>query len=311
MRINRFLAASGLGSRRSCEELILAGRVTINGQICQNLATEVSETDFVKVGSRRVLPEKHMYVLLHKPRGYICTASDTHDRLTIFDLLPAGWPRLFHVGRLDRDSEGLLILTNDGDLGLHLTHPRFKIEKEYEVLLDRPFDAAADTARLLRGVNIEGGRAKADAVRQLSPMLLRIVLRQGLKRQIRLMLYKVGYEVKRLIRTRIGGLRLTELRAGEWRALTAAEGKGRLGERPQAPKAKGREEGEGATRGGKPKGGLKEGRETKARTAGRSAEPARGRAASHRRGARGAASSRTGVSGSGSAASAPRAGRRP
>ena len=167
MRINRFLAASGLGSRRSCEELILTGKVTINGQICQNLATEVSEADFVKVGSRRILPEKHLYILLHKPRGYLCTASDTHDRHTIFELLPAHWPRLFHVGRLDRDSEGLLILTNDGDLGLHLTHPRYKIEKEYEVLLDRPFDTAKDTPRLLHGVSnrrrpCKGGLRAAD-----------------------------------------------------------------------------------------------------------------------------------------------------
>ena len=233
MRLNRFLAAAGLGSRRSCEDLILGGTVTINGQICQNLATEVKEEDFVKVGSRRVLPEKHLYILLHKPRGYLCTAADTHDRHTIFELLPGSWPRLFHVGRLDRDSEGLLILTNDGDLALHLTHPRFKIEKEYEVLLDRPYDGARDTPKLLRGVNTIHGRAKADSVRQVSPMLLRIVLRQGLKRQIRLMLYKVGYEVKRLIRTRIGPLRLTELRAGEWRQLTAAEVKALRAERPQ------------------------------------------------------------------------------
>lgn len=223
MRLNRYLAASGLGSRRSCEELILGGGVTINGKVCQTLATEVSEEDFVKVGGRRILPEKPLYILLHKPRGYLCTAADTHERRTVFDLLPGHWPRLFHVGRLDRDSEGLLLLTNDGDLGLRLTHPRYKVEKEYEVLLDRPFDAAADTPRLLRGVSIEGGRAKAEEVRQLSPVLLRIVLRQGLKRQIRLMLYKLGYEVRRLIRIRIGPLRLAKLRAGEWRALTAAE----------------------------------------------------------------------------------------
>ncbi len=208
MRLNRFLAAAGLGSRRGCEGLILGGKVTVNGQVVTRLATEVTERDFVKLGGRRIVPEKPLYILLHKPRGYLCTAEDTHDRQTIFELLPGKWPRLFHVGRLDRESEGLLILTNDGELGLHLTHPRYKIEKEYEVLLDRPFDAAKDAARLLRGVNIEGGRAKADQVRQLSPNLLRIVLRQGLKRQIRLMLYKVGYEVERLVRTRIGPLRL-------------------------------------------------------------------------------------------------------
>ncbi len=215
--------------------MIRAGSVSINGQICQDLATEVTEADFVKVGSRRIVPEKHLYILLHKPRGYLCTAADTHDRHTIFDLLPGNWPRLFHVGRLDRDSEGLLILTNDGDLGLHLTHPRYKIEKEYEVLLDRPFDAARDASRLLRGVTTEHGRAKADSVRQLAPNLLRIVLRQGMKRQIRLMLYKVGYEVKRLIRTRIGPLRLAELRTGEWRMLTAAEVKALRTERPEQP----------------------------------------------------------------------------
>jgi 23S rRNA pseudouridine2605 synthase len=233
MRLNRFLAASGLGSRRSCEELILGGRVSVNGQICQNLATEVSGEDFVKVGSRRIVPEKPLYILLHKPRGYLCTAADTHERRTIFDLLPGHWPRLFHVGRLDRDSEGLMILTNDGDLGLRLTHPRYKIDKEYEVLLDRPFDAAKDAPKLLRGVNTEHGRAKAETVRQLSPMVLRIVLRQGLKRQIRLMLYKVGYEVERLIRIRIGPLRLSGLRAGEWRVLTGAEVEALRSERPE------------------------------------------------------------------------------
>ena len=233
MRLNRFLAASGLGSRRSCEELILGGHVTVNGQLCQNLSTDVGEADFVKVGSRRIVPEKHLYIVLHKPRGYLCTASDTHDRRTIFELLPGKWPRLFHVGRLDRESEGLLILTNDGELGLKLTHPRYKIEKEYEVLLDRPFDVVADTPRLLRGVSIEGGRAKAERVRQLSPLVLRIVLRQGLKRQIREMLYKLGYEVERLIRIRIGPLRLTGLRAGEWRALTAAEVQALAAETPQ------------------------------------------------------------------------------
>jgi 23S rRNA pseudouridine2605 synthase len=278
MRINRFLAASGLGSRRSCEQLILGGSVTINGQICHNLATEVSEEDFVKVGSRRILPEKHLYILLHKPRGYLCTASDTHDRRTIFELLPGHWPRLFHVGRLDRDSEGLLILSNDGELGLRLTHPRYKIEKEYEVLLDRPFDAAKDAPKLLRGVTIEHGRARADAVRQLSPNLLRVVLRQGLKRQIRLMFYKVGYEVKRLIRIRIGPLRLGDLRAGEWRALTAAEATALRSERPEPP---GRTGG-GPVRPGKPR-----------------SAPA------------GKKIGRSRANGKGSASSAPRAARRP
>ncbi len=208
------------------------------------------------------------------------------------------------MGRLDRESEGLLILTNDGDLALRLTHPRYKIEKEYEVLLDRPFDSAADTPRLLRGVNIEGGWAKAEAVRRLSPVLLRIVLRQGLKRQIRLMLYKLGYEVKRLIRMRIGGLRLTELRAGEWRALTAAEVEALRKERVGVSKGTGREAGESSSRAGRP-GGAAEG--TKDRT-GRRAKPAGRREGSRpRRGS----SARSRINGKGSAASTPRAGRRP
>jgi 23S rRNA pseudouridine2605 synthase len=244
MRINRFLAAAGLGSRRSCEELVRGGSVTINGQVCQKLATEVSEKDFVKVGSKRILPEKHLYILLHKPSGTISTASDTHDRRTIFDLIPRQWPRLFHVGRLDRDSEGLLLLTNDGDFALRLTHPRYKIEKEYEVLLDRPFDAAADTPRMLKGVRIAEGRAIAESVRVLGPNIVRIVLRQGMKRQIRLMLYKLGYEVERLVRIRIGPLWLGDLRAGEWRALTGAEVEAlsrppkETGKRTAAPKTK-------------------------------------------------------------------------
>jgi 23S rRNA pseudouridine2605 synthase len=291
MRINRFLAASGLGSRRSCEELILTGSVTINGKVCQNLATEVSEEDFVKVGSRRILPEKHLYILLHKPRGYLCTAADTHDRHTIFELLPPKWPRLFHVGRLDRDSEGLLILSNDGDLGLHLTHPRYKIEKEYEVLLDHPYKGAIDTPKLLRGVSIEGGRARAESVRQLSPVLLRIVLRQGMKRQIRQMLYKVGYEVERLIRIRIGPLRLTELRAGEWRALTAAEVKELQSVTLEASKETGKEGAGGPSRAGRQKGKREETRDRPERgvaSAGRAGasrpRSARGRASAGFRG---------------------------
>lgn len=222
MRLNRFLAAAGFGSRRGCEELIRASRVQVNGQVVTKLATEVSAADFVKVNGKRAVAEEPLYVLLHKPRGYLCTAADERDRSTIFELLPRHWPRVFHVGRLDKESEGLLILTNDGDLALHLTHPRFKIEKEYEVLLDKEFEMA-DREKMLKGVFIEGGRARADAVHKLLPTVLRVILRQGMKRQIRLMLNALGYEVKALARTRIGSLRLDQMRPGEWRFLTGKE----------------------------------------------------------------------------------------
>ena len=222
MRLNRFLASAGLGSRRSCEELIRTGQVTINGVLCENLATTVEPSDVVKVGQRVLHSAAPMTLLLHKPPGYLCTASDTHERQTIFDLLPPNFPRLFHVGRLDRDSEGLLILTNDGDLSLKLTHPRYKVEKEYEVVLDRAFDFEK-TEKLLHGISLEEGWAKAEAVYKLGSNKLKVILRQGLKRQIRNMFYALGYEVEKLVRVRIGSLKIGEMPPGTVRALTQKE----------------------------------------------------------------------------------------
>lgn len=222
MRLNRFLASAGFGSRRGCEQLVREGQVTINGRVCTELATQVAPGDAVKVRNKLVKQEPPLTVLLNKPRGYVCTASDERDRRTIFDLLPAKFPRLFHVGRLDKESEGLLLLTNDGDLSLRLTHPRYKVEKEYQVHLDRAFDPV-HAAGLLKGVFMEGGRAKAESVRQIGPHKLRVVLRQGLKRQIRQMFYTLGYEVERLVRVRIGPLTVKDLPPGRWRTLSEKE----------------------------------------------------------------------------------------
>jgi 23S rRNA pseudouridine2605 synthase len=222
MRLNRFLAAAGLGSRRSVEELIRTGRVKINGRVTTELATKVRSEDSVKVGSRVLKSEPALTALLYKPRGVVCTAKDERGREIIFDLLPKNWPRVFHVGRLDRESEGLMLVTNEGDLALALTHPRFKIEKEYEVRLDRPFDPA-HRDKLLRGFSIPGGRGKVERVEIASPQLLRLTLLQGIKRQIRLMLYELGYEVENLCRIRIGNLRIGRMRPAEWRLLTARE----------------------------------------------------------------------------------------
>ncbi len=222
MRLNRFLASAGLGSRRSVEALILQERVRINGRIVTDLATQVLPTDAVKVGSRLLKAERPLHAVLHKPRGYICTADDPAERTIIFSLLPPDWPRVHHVGRLDKESEGLLILTNDGDLTNHLTHPRHEVEKEYEVLLDKTFDLA-DRAKLMQGFRILPGYARCEHVEVLRPNHLRLVLRQGLNRQIRLMLFELGYEVERLVRVRIGSIRIQSLPPGEWRLLTQKE----------------------------------------------------------------------------------------
>ena len=223
MRLNRFLASAGLSSRRGVEQLITEGRVRINGRVVTDLATKVEPSDAVKVGSRLVHSERPLHAVLMKPRGYVCSADDELGRETIFALLPPTWPRVFHVGRLDMESEGLLIVTNDGDLSLALTHPRHQVEKEYEVLLDKSFDAA-DRAKLLRGFSIMGGRGKFERIVVLdNPRHLNIILKHGIKRQIRLMFYEMGYEVERLVRVRIGPIKIARLRPGEWRLLTAKE----------------------------------------------------------------------------------------
>jgi 23S rRNA pseudouridine2605 synthase len=222
MRLNRFLAAAGLGSRRKCDELIASGRVTINGAVCTDFSAQPTERDHVKVDGKLVHPERTTTIVLHKPAGFVSTRSDPHARDTIFDLLPPKFPRLFNIGRLDAQSEGLLLLTNDGDLAQRLTHPRFKIEKEYEVTLDRQWQSEHEQ-KLLRGVFLDGQRAQITRVHPIRQTRLRLVLRQGINQQIRRMLYAVGYEVKRLVRVRIGNLRLGDLPRGQWRALTKAE----------------------------------------------------------------------------------------
>jgi 23S rRNA pseudouridine2605 synthase len=166
--------------------------------------------------------ERKMMAVLHKPKGFVCTASQTEDHRTIYDLLPKEWPRVFYVGRLDKDSEGLLLVTNDGDLAQRLAHPSHKVDKEYVVTLDKPLEQH-DRLKLLRGFMIEPGRAKCEEAVFEPPCGARVVLRQGLKRQLRLMFYRLGYEVERLVRVRIGGLRLEDLPPGGWRVLSGKE----------------------------------------------------------------------------------------
>lgn len=222
MRLNRFLAAAGLGSRRHCDELIAEGRVTVNGQPCTNFGTQVEERDHVKVGHRLVRRAETLTIALHKPAGFVSTRRDPKATDTIYDLLPAKFSRLFNVGRLDARTEGLLLLTSDGDLAQRLTHPRYKVEKEYEVTLDRIWDHKF-AKKLLDGIYLDGRRARLVRMQPFGPTRLRVVLQQGLNRQIRRMFYEIGYEVERLVRTRIGPLRLGDLPRGSWRPLTKIE----------------------------------------------------------------------------------------
>ncbi|HZR04350.1 MAG TPA: pseudouridine synthase [Candidatus Udaeobacter sp.] len=222
MRLNRFLAAAGLGSRRRCDELIAARRVTINGSVCTNFSMQPAPRDHVKVDGKLIRAVPALTIMLNKPAGFVSTRKDPHARDTVFALLPKKFPRLFTIGRLDAQTQGLLLLTNDGELAQRLAHPRFKIEKEYQVTLDRPWDPAL-APKVLRGILLDGQRAKITALRPLSPTRLRVVLRQGINRQIRRMFEVVGYRVKHLLRVRIGNLRLGDLPCGHWRTLTQRE----------------------------------------------------------------------------------------
>lgn len=219
VRLNRFLAAAGIASRRSADQLIAAGRVTVNGKTCRDFHFQPVPTDHVKVDGKLVHQRAQVYLALNKPSGFVCTRRDPLATDTIYDLLPRNFSSLSYVGRLDAQSEGLLLLTNDGDLAQRLTHPRFKIEKEYEVTIDKP--ASHDLPRkLLGGISLDGQRARAIRVQQTSPTKLRIVLQQGITRQIRRMLEHLGFRAKRLRRIRISNLRLGDMPLGHWRVLT-------------------------------------------------------------------------------------------
>jgi 23S rRNA pseudouridine2605 synthase len=222
VRLNRFLAAAGVGSRRHCDDLIAAGRVTVNGKVCTNFSAQPGERDHVKVDRRLIRVVPALTIMLHKPAGFVSTRKDERARDIVFDLLPQKFSRLFNIGRLDAQTEGLLLLTNDGDLAQRLTHPRYETDKEYDVTLDRPWDPAL-TAKLLRGILLNGQRARIARLHSVSPMRLRIVLQQGINRQIRRMFEAVGYRVKHLLRVRVGNLRLGDLPRGHWRALTKRE----------------------------------------------------------------------------------------
>jgi 23S rRNA pseudouridine2605 synthase len=222
MRLNRYLALCGLGSRRACEEVILGGGVRINGRPVRELATVVNPDDTVVARGRVVRPAQLRYVVLHKPSGCLSSRQSQGGKSTVYDLIPRDAANLPHVGRLDAESEGLLLLSNDGALAQAITHPSRHVEKEYEVILDRTFDPQL-VPKLLKGIYLEEGRAKAAHVHIEGGNKLRVVLTQGINRQIRRMFAALGYKVKRLTRTRLGPLKLGRLPRGAWRELTARE----------------------------------------------------------------------------------------
>lgn len=221
-RLNKYLASCGIGSRRACDELIQAGHVEINGQPCLNPATRVGTDDFVRFDGRRVVAKRIDTVMLHKPAGLVCSKDDELGRHTIFSLLPGALQHLNHVGRLDLDSEGLLLLTNDGTLAQDLLHPSKNIEKEYIVTANQTVsDQHLD--QFLVGLYTEEGKLQAKEVERLSPRRIRIVLVTGHKRQIRVMFQTLGYSVQRLVRVRIGSFELVDIHPGKWRPVTPAE----------------------------------------------------------------------------------------
>ncbi len=228
-RLQKVLARAGVASRRKCEELIAAGRVTVDGRVVTQMGVKVdSSRQDIRFDGERIASEKKVYYILNKPRGVLCTNEESlAGRLTrAIDLLPNVRERLFSVGRLDMNSEGLLILTNDGAFANRIAHPRYEVPKTY--IVDVKGEVHQNSVeRLVAGVKLEGELAQAMRARILQRSAeesrLEITLTEGRKREIRRMLETMGFEVVRLKRIRVGSLRLDELRAGEYRPLTPVE----------------------------------------------------------------------------------------
>lgn len=225
MRINKYLAQCGVASRRECDRLIAEGKVTVNGRPA-GLGDDVNDGDNIKVEGRPVSVKKNEYYLLHKPKGYLCTVSDDKGRKTVMDILGAGVGRVYPVGRLDYDSEGLLILTTDGELAQHLTHPSNEVPKTYLVKVEGRL-TEADLNPIRSGIEIDGyvtKKCRAHIVETNKDYTkVELVLREGKNREIRKMFAAIGREVTLLKRTKVGELTLRGLDRGAFRKLTPAE----------------------------------------------------------------------------------------
>ena len=219
VRLNKFLAMCGYESRRAADKLIAEGRVEVNGQRVETPGLRVMPTDFVKVDGHHATPKDVVTLLLNKPRGFVCSREAQGAPGTVFDLLPPKFRYANYAGRLDEDSEGLLIFTNDGELMQRISHPAGGIEKEYWVTLDQAFDGSV-LIQLLKGLHLPEGQAKAKYVSRLSARRACVVLEQGLKRQVRQMFACLGLRVKKLVRVRIGSLWGGDLEPGHCALLT-------------------------------------------------------------------------------------------
>jgi 23S rRNA pseudouridine2605 synthase len=220
MRLNAYLARTGVASRRGADELIKRGRIRVNG-VTAGLSTYVQEGDVVDLDGRLLLPQALAYVLLHKPAGVVTTASDPHGRPTVVGLIEHE-SRVVPVGRLDADTTGALLLTNDGELAHRLAHPRYEVDKVYEAEVEgEPSDEAL--AALERGVELDDGPTAPARARRLGPSTIELSIHEGRKHQVKRMLEAVGHPVTRLHRSRYAGLTTEGLEPGQWRELNAAE----------------------------------------------------------------------------------------
>ena len=224
MRLAKFLAHAGVASRRGAETIIADGRVTIAGKTVTDPARDVDVDSGVAVDGKFLEgPEERMVFLVHKPKGVLSTAADTHGRRTIVDLVPSRGARLYPVGRLDADSTGLILVTNDGDLAQRLTHPSFEVPRTYRATV-RPIPVPEHALRRLReGIDLDDGRTAPAKVRQLKPGVLELTIHEGRNHQVKRMCEAVGHRVNTLQRIRFGPLRLDDLPEGAHRRLRAAE----------------------------------------------------------------------------------------
>ena len=227
IRLNKFIANSGVCSRRAADTLIQAGAITVNGQVVTELGTKVNVlTDDIRMSGERLKGEKKVYAVMNKPKGFVTSASDPHAEKTVMDLMKGCTARVFPVGRLDKNTTGVLMFTNDGEIAEQLTHPAYNKKKIYQVILDKPLEVADKEKILTEGLDLNDGNIKADELEFIDAQdhrRLGIEIHSGKNRIVRRIFESLGYEVKALDRVYFAGLTKKGLKKGEWRYLSEGE----------------------------------------------------------------------------------------